>query len=177
MRRLLFIVPAAVFALLAALLGFGLTNDPSEVPTALTGLALPVFDLPPLDSATQGLATGDVEPGKVTVINVFASWCVPCRAEHPMLLRIADLDGVALYGIDYKDKPEDARAFLDELGDPFARIGADRDGRVGIDLGVYGVPETFFVGPDGKIRYKHIGPIMAEDLEKRILPLIAQLSE
>jgi len=166
-----------VFVLLAALLGFGLTNDPSEVPTALTGRALPDFDLPPLDAATKGLATSDVEPGKVTVINVFASWCVPCRAEHPMLQRIAELDGVALYGIDYKDKPEDARAFLDEFGDPFARIGADRDGRVGIDLGVYGVPETFFIGPDGKIRYKHIGPIMEEHLEKRILPLIARLGE
>jgi cytochrome c biogenesis protein CcmG/thiol:disulfide interchange protein DsbE len=176
MRRLIYVVPALVFAGLASFLAWGLTNDPSEVPTVLEGHSLPAFDLPALDDRTQGFASTDLKPDEVSVINVFASWCVPCRAEHPLLTEIAALDGVALYGIDYKDDPEAARAFLDEFGDPFQRIGADTDGRAGIDLGVYGVPETYFVGPDGLIRYKHIGPITPSDVKKRIRPLIERLS-
>ena len=174
-RRIIYIVPAAAFIIMALLLGWGLTNDPSEVPTALLDKPVPAFDLAALDSATQGLATSDLAAGEVSVINVWASWCVPCRAEHPRLEEIAAVEGVALYGIAYKDTPEAARGFLDELGDPFARIGADGDGRAGIELGVYGVPETFFVGPDGMIRYKHIGPIAPQDMETRILPLLEEL--
>lgn len=174
-RRLIFIAPVLVFVVLAGLLGWGLTSDPSEVPTALRDKPLPAFDLPPLDDGTRGLAKSDLQTGEISVINVWASWCVPCRAEHPLLEQIADMDGVSLYGIAYKDKPEDARAFLDELGDPFQRIGADADGRAGIDLGVYGVPETFFVGPDGAIRYKHIGPIAPSQMDKIIRPLVENL--
>lgn len=177
MRRLIFIAPAVVFVVLAVLLGWGLTNDPSEVPTALRDKAVPTFDLPPLDEGTEGLATTDLRSGEISVINVWASWCVPCRAEHPLLEQIADFDGVSLYGIAYKDKPEDAREFLDELGDPFQRIGADADGRVGIELGVYGVPETFFIGPDGAIRYKHIGPIAPGQMDKIIRPLVEKLRQ
>ncbi|MEE1544425.1 MAG: DsbE family thiol:disulfide interchange protein [Alphaproteobacteria bacterium] len=173
----IYIVPTAIFAVMAALLGWGLTSDPSKVPSALIGKPLPSFDLPALDGAAQSLATGDVAPEGVTVINVFASWCVPCRAEHPILTEIARWDGVKLYGIAYKNTPEDARAWLNELGDPYTRIGADLDGRVGIDLGVYGVPETFFVGADGNIHYKHIGPIMEQDVEERIRPLIIGLTQ
>ena len=174
-RRFIFIVPAAAFLILALLLGWGLTNDPTEVPTALRDKAVPTFDLAALDAATQSLATSDLAAGEISVINVWASWCVPCRAEHPRLEEIAAVEGVALYGIAYKDTQEAARAFLDELGDPFARIGADPDGRASIELGVYGVPETFFVGPDGMIRYKHIGPITPEHMETRILPLLERL--
>ena len=175
MRRLIFIAPAVVFVVLAVLLAWGLTNDPSEVPTALHDKPVPAFDLPPLDEGTEGLASADLRPGDISVVNVWASWCVPCRAEHPLLEQIAEMDGVSLYGIAYKDKPEDARAFLDELGDPFQRIGADADGRAGIELGVYGVPETFFVGPDGAIRYKHIGPIAPAQMDKIIRPLVEKL--
>ena len=175
LRRLIFIAPALVFVVLAGFLGWGLTSDPSEVPTALRDRPVPAFDLPPLDDETRGLATSDLRTGEISVINVWASWCVPCRAEHPLLEQIADMDGVSLYGIAYKDKPEDARAFLDELGDPFQRIGADADGRAGIELGVYGVPETFFVGPDGAIRYKHIGPIAPSQMDKIIRPLVEKL--
>lgn len=174
-RRFIYIVPAGLFIVLAMFLGWGLTNDPSEVPTALRDKAVPAFDLAALDSAAHGLATTDLQSGEISVINVWASWCVPCRAEHPRLEEIANVEGVSLYGIAYKDTPEAARGFLDELGDPFQRIGADLDGRVGIELGVYGVPETFFVGPDGMIRYKHIGPITPDHMENRILPLLDRL--
>jgi cytochrome c biogenesis protein CcmG/thiol:disulfide interchange protein DsbE len=143
---------------MAILLGWGLTSDPSEVPSALTGKPLPAFDLPALDGAAQSLAARDVAPEGVTVINVFASWCVPCRAEHPILTDIAGWDGVTLYGIAYKNAPEEARAWLDELG-------------------VYGVPETFFVSADGNIRYKHIGPIMEHHVEERIRPLVERLTQ
>ena len=177
MGRLITVVPAAVFALVAVLLGWALTSDPSEVPSALTDKPLPVFDLPPLDAGADGLATADVTGGGIGVLNVFASWCVPCQAEHPLLTEIAGWEGVTLYGINYKDAPADARAWLDEHGDPYARIGADRDGRAGIELGVYGVPETFFVGADGNIRYKQIGPITREALETRIRPLIEHLNQ
>lgn len=174
-RRLIFIAPAVIFVVLAGLLGFGLTNDPSEVPSALRDKPVPEFSLPALDDEARALATGDLQPGEISVINVWASWCVPCRAEHPLLEQIAGMEGVSLYGIAYKDKPEDARAFLDELGDPFLRIGADTDGRAGINLGVYGVPETFFIGPDGAIRYKHIGPIAPGQMDKIIRPLVEKL--
>ena len=177
LRRLLYIVPALSFILLAMLLAWGLTNDPSEVPTALLDQSVPTFELAALDSATQGLTTSDLRAGEISVINVWASWCVPCRAEHPRLEEIAQVEGVSLYGIAYKDTPEAARAFLDELGDPFQRIGADLDGRAGIELGVYGVPETFIVGPDGRIRYKHIGPISPRDMDAHILPLIEQIRQ
>jgi cytochrome c biogenesis protein CcmG, thiol:disulfide interchange protein DsbE len=177
MPRLIYIAPAAIFVVMAVLLGWGLTSDPSEVPSALTGKALPAFDLPALDGAAQSLASSDVAPAGVTVINVFASWCVPCRAEHAILTEVAGWEGVTLYGIAYKNTPEDARAWLDELGDPYERIGADLDGRIGIELGVYGVPETFFVSPDGNIRYKHIGPIMEHHVEERIRPLVEALTQ
>lgn len=174
-RPLAFAVPAVAFVAVAALLGFGLGNDPSEIPSVLIGEPLPAFALAAPDGQAQGFATADLAAGEISVVNVFASWCVPCRAEHPLLTAIAAEEGVALYGIAYKDEPADTRRFLDELGDPYRRIGADRDGRVAIDLGITGVPETFFVGPDGAIRYKHIGPILPDHMEKRIRPLIAHL--
>lgn len=174
-RALLFAIPVIAFAAVAALLGFGLGNDPSVVPSVLIGKPAPAFALPALDERTDGLSTADFAGGEISVVNIFASWCVPCRAEHPFVSEIAGMEGVALYGIAYKDAPADARRFLDELGDPYRRIGADPEGRAGIELGVYGVPETFFIGPDGIVRYKHIGPILPEHMERRIRPLIAGL--
>ncbi len=174
-KSVLFGIPAGVFAILALLLGFGLGNDPGEIPSVLMGKPLPAFTLPTLDAQASGLATDNLIAGQVSVINIFASWCLPCRVEHPLLAEIAKREGVALYGIAYKDEAEDTRRFLDELGNPFQRIGADTDGRTGIELGIYGVPETFFIGPDGIVRYKHIGPILPEHMNDRIWPLIEKL--
>ena len=175
-RHLAYLLPVALFLVMAGFFFRGLSLDPSEVPTALADKAMPLFDLPPVDSATRGLASSDLT-GAVSLVNVFASWCLPCRAEHPLLMELAKSGAVALYGINYKDKPADARAWLDELGDPYQRIGADRDGRVGIDLGVYGVPETFVIDRDGRIRYKHIGPISQRDLDKYLSDLIEGLRQ
>jgi cytochrome c biogenesis protein CcmG/thiol:disulfide interchange protein DsbE len=113
----------------------------------------------------------------VALVNVFASWCIPCRAEHPILMRLGKELGVTLYGISYKDKAEDSVRYLHELGNPYQALGDDADGRVGIDWGVYGVPETFIVDRDGRIRHKQVGPITPQDLQQVILPLIAQLSK
>ena len=174
-KRLLFIVPALVFIALAAMFAAGLRHDPSIVPSALIDKPAPPFALAPLLDDKPGFATVDLM-GKVTLVNVFASWCVPCRAEHPLLARLAQA-GVALYGIDYKDKPEDARRWLAGLGDPYERIGADQEGHVAIDWGVYGVPETFLVDRDGIIRHKQVGPLTAEAVDETILPLVRQLSQ
>ena len=176
LRRMLYLLPVIVFGVLCAFFLRGLSLDPSTVPTALTDKQVPVFDLPALDNETKGLASSDLV-GHVTLVNVFASWCLPCRVEHPLLMELARSGEYSLHGINYKDKPEDARAWLDELGDPFHRVGADEDGRVGIDLGVYGVPETFVIDKSGRIRYKHVGPITPRDLQKYLLPLIRKLSQ
>jgi len=178
--RLRAIVPAVLFAALAAVFGFylmeiGRGKDVSAVPSALIGKPAPAFALPPLDGRTDGFASTDLG-GKPALVNVFASWCLPCRAEHPLLLRLAK-DGVAVFGIDVKDKPEQVGAYLAELGNPYARIGADRDGRVVIDWGVYGYPETFVVDRGGVIRYRHVGPLMDYDLDHTIRPLLAQLAK
>ena len=143
----------------------------------LVGKAAPDFDLPPLagltanNAAVPGLKKADLL-GHVTLVNIFASWCGPCRQEHPLLAELAKDTRVRLVGINYKDKPENARRFLDDLGNPYAAVGVDANGRTGIDWGVYGVPETFVVGPDGIIRYKFIGPISEEGLAKVLKPEI-----
>jgi cytochrome c biogenesis protein CcmG/thiol:disulfide interchange protein DsbE len=176
MKRLLFILPVLVFVTVGIGLAVGLTRDPSVLPSALIDKEVPSFVLPPLEAHDKpGLQTMDLSGGnEVALVNVFASWCVPCRVEHPLLMRLAE-QGVPIYGINYKDRPEDARDWLAELGDPFRRIGMDRDGRVGIEWGVYGVPETFVVDRDGRIRHKHVGPLQARDLDQTILPLLAEL--
>lgn len=171
--RLLFLIPLALFALVGGFLAVGLTRDPGTLPSALLDRPAPQFELPPLAGRAQGLATADLQPGP-QLVNVFASWCVPCRIEHPLLMRLRQ-QGVTVQGINYKDKPEDAAAFLAEMGDPFARIGSDRDGRVGIEWGVYGVPETYVIDRQGRIAYRHVGPLQPRDLERTILPLLEKL--
>ena len=180
MRRLFYILPAAAFVLTAAAfawmlyLGQFMGRDPSILPSTLIDKPAPIFSLPTLRDDGPGLSSTDLV-GRVSVVNVFASWCVPCRAEHPLLMRLHEEGAAALYGINYKDAREDAIAWLDRLGDPYDRIGADRDGRVAIDWGVYGVPETFILDGEGRIRYKHVGPITPADYEDVILPIIEEL--
>ncbi|RMD87575.1 MAG: DsbE family thiol:disulfide interchange protein [Alphaproteobacteria bacterium] len=154
-------LPVAAFLLIVGAFSWYLVSgeDPRVIPSPLIDKPVPEFDLPPLEAGIPGLASRDLAEGKVVLVNVFASWCAPCRIEHPFLSALA-AEGVPIYGIAYKDAPEDTRAMLAELGNPYERIGVDRDGRVGIDLGVYGVPETYVVSGDGRIRHKHIGPIL-----------------
>lgn len=173
-RGALFALPALGFAGLAAAFGWGLTRDASVVPSALIDKPVPDFDLPPVKGRTQGLATRDLR-GEVSLVNVFASWCTACRYEHPIFMRLAAEKAVPIHGLNYKDAPDDAAAWLDALGDPYTRTGADRDGRVGIEWGVYGVPETFVISRDGRIAYKHVGPVDSRALRDTILPLIAEL--
>jgi len=174
--RLLLLVPAAGFIGLVAAFALGLRNDPSLVPSPLVGKPVPVFDLPPVTGRTLGLSSRDLE-GHVSLVNVFASWCISCREEHPLLMRLARSRMVPIQGLDYKDKPADASRWLAAMGDPYTRTGADTDGRVAIDWGVYGVPETFVVDRRGIIAYKQIGPITPSILDQRIGPLIARLRE
>lgn len=174
-KRLLFVLPALLFLGLVIAFYAGLGRDPSLVPSALIGKPTPNFALPALLDGKAGLATADLK-GRVTLVNFFASWCVPCRAEHPLLMRLMQ-NGVELNGIDYKDKPEDAQRWLGELGDPFKRIAADRGGGVAIDWGVYGVPETYVIDKAGMIRFKQVGPLTPDVVKKTILPLVRALSK
>ena len=170
----LFLSLAAVFAIYLYQLGVG-GKAVSDLPSALIDLPAPTFSLPPIEGDGPGFSSDRLRGG-VSLVNVWASWCPPCRQEHPRLMRLAR-EGVTLYGINYKDKPEAAKAFLAELGNPFRAIGADRTGRVAIDWGVYGYPETFVVDATGRVRYRHIGPIMEDDLTKKILPLVKALKK
>jgi cytochrome c biogenesis protein CcmG, thiol:disulfide interchange protein DsbE len=173
MRRLLYLIPVLVFGAVGIGLAVGLTRDPGTLPSALVDRLVPEFELPALEGV-EGLSDQDLK-GRVSLVNVFASWCVPCRVEHPVLMRLAE-QGVPIFGINYKDPPDQAKAWLAELGDPFEKIGADRNGRVGIEWGVYGVPETFVIDAEGRIRHRHVGPIQARDLEQTLLPILAELS-
>jgi cytochrome c biogenesis protein CcmG/thiol:disulfide interchange protein DsbE len=172
-RGWIFVLPAVVFALLAAGFYVGLGIDSNVLPSALIDQPAPDFALPPLHGEERGFASADLE-GHVSLVNFFASWCTPCRAEHPVLNALAQAKRVPIYGIDYKDEHDVALAWIGELGNPYKRIGAD-DGRVGIDWGVYGVPETFIVDRTGRIRYKHVGPLTEADIARTILPLVARL--
>ena len=173
--RLEFILPAALFLLIGAFLYVGLSLKPGEIPSALISEPVPEFSLPPLEGRERGLNSEDLVNGRVSLVNVFASWCGPCRIEHPLLMRLKRDGVVPIHGINYKDRPSAAAAWLEELGDPYTLIGADRSGRVAIEWGVYGVPETFVIDRSGRIAHKHIGPIMARDLEQTILPLLEEL--
>ncbi len=151
-----------------------LDRDPSKIPSALIGKSVPVFSLPPVKGRELGLSSADLN-GEVSLVNVFASWCVACREEHPLLMRLKADGAVPVHGLDYKDEPDNAARWLNSMGDPYTRTGADRDGRVAINWGVYGVPETFVITKDGRIAHKHIGPLTAKDLEETVVPLMHRL--
>jgi len=167
------LVPLIAFALMV-LFSWGLFWGGDDLPSALLGKPVPDFALPPVLGREEGLSTQDLI-GHVSLVNVFASWCVPCRAEHPLFMELSATGEVPLYGINYKDPPEQARAWLDELGDPYTRIGADINGRAGIEWGVYGVPETYVITSDGTIAYRHVGPITRAILEETLLPIVRDL--
>lgn len=173
--RVAFVVPLMVFVGLAIALGWGLTRgDPSIIPSALIGKPVPKFSLPPVQGRTLGLSSTDLQ-GEVSLVNVFASWCTACRAEHPVLMRLKEQGVLPIHGINYKDLPADAAHWLDTLGDPYTRTGADLDGRVSIDWGVYGVPETFVIDREGRIAFKQVGPVTPEIYRDKIAPLIEEL--
>lgn len=169
----LVIVPLIAFVLMG-LFGWGLLYGNQNLPSTLIDKPVPEFALPAVQGQTAGLATADLR-GQVSLVNFFASWCVPCRAEHPLFVEIAQRGEVPLYGINYKDKPDEAEAWLAELGNPYTRIGADLNGRVAIDWGVYGIPETFVIAPDGTIAFKVIGQITRPILEDQVMPLVRRL--
>jgi len=173
--RLGYAVPLFMFVLIGIGLAVGLTLNPHEIPSALIGKPVPQFALPPVQDGGQGLATADLKTGQPSVVNVFASWCVPCRVEHPLFSTLRKDSLAPIYGLNYKDKPEDVARWLDQLGNPFSRIGADRDGRVSIDWGVYGVPETFVVDGNGRIVCKHVGPLTEWDMDNKIRPILRDL--
>ncbi len=174
--RLVFLVPVLLFVGLAILLGVGLTMNPRDIPSPLIGKPVPEFSLPPVQGRTLGLSSADLKGG-VSLVNVWASWCTVCRYEHPLFMQLKAAGVVPIHGINYKDRPQDAAAWLAELGDPYTRTGADINGRVSIDWGVYGVPETFLVDQNGRIVYKKIGQLTQKDLDKDVLPMIGRLRQ
>ena len=173
-RNFTMLLPVSIFLGIAILLAIGLTMDPREVPSPLIDKPVPMFSLAPVQGRQLGLASNDLK-GEVSLVNVFASWCVACRQEHPLLLEVSRQNIVPIHGLNYKDEADDAAGWLDALGDPYTRTGADLNGRVGIDWGVYGVPETFVIDKNGNIAYKHIGPISQQDWETKIHPLVIEL--
>jgi cytochrome c biogenesis protein CcmG/thiol:disulfide interchange protein DsbE len=168
-------LPFAIFAALVALLGVGLTLNPREVPSPLVGKPAPYFELPQLHQPAKTFSQKDMI-GKVWLLNVWASWCVSCREEHPVLLDLAKSGLVPIFGLDYKDKREEGLPWLRRMGDPYQLSAFDADGRIGIDYGVYGVPETYLIDKRGVIRYKYIGPLTPEIVSKKLVPLVNELN-
>jgi len=178
-RRLGLALPLLFFAVLAGLFWYALHGgDPSRLPSALLGKPVPVFTLPPLEGLADdgkevpGFASTDLAQGERTMVNVFASWCLECQEEHPLLVALANEPGIRLFGIDYKDDAAAARRFLGRYGNPYSRVGADSSGRTAIDFGVYGVPETYVITPDGKIAFRQVGPLSEKIIKEKLLPLL-----
>jgi cytochrome c biogenesis protein CcmG, thiol:disulfide interchange protein DsbE len=169
-----YLIPLVLFLALAGFLAVGLNLNPREVPSPLIGKPVPVFSLPTLASPDKTLSPQDLR-GQVWILNVWASWCVACQQEHPLFVDFAKTSAVPLYGLNYKDKRENALRWLQRYGDPYRQSLSDAEGLVGIDLGVYGVPETFVIDREGVIRYKHIGPVTPEALDQVIRPLLVKL--
>ncbi|MCZ6860188.1 MAG: DsbE family thiol:disulfide interchange protein [Alphaproteobacteria bacterium] len=180
-KRLLFLLPVLLFLALAGVMAFYMLSgrDPGLLPSTLIDKPAPQFSLPAIagwNRSPPGLANKDL-PGKVTVVNFFASWCVPCRVEHPQITELSRDKEIQVFGINYKDKSGAASAWLTRYANPYARIGADLNGRVGIDFGVYGMPETFILDRTGRIRFKHVGPILPRHMKEKILPVIRELKK
>ena len=170
-----YLIPLGIFAILIGFLAMGLGLKPREIPSPLINKPAPAFSLPLLDDPQQKLSAQDLR-GKVWILNVWASWCVACRIEHPLLVEFSKTATVPLYGLNYKDKRDDAMRWLANFGNPYTRSLSDTEGLVGIDFGVYGVPETFIIDKEGVIRFKQIGPVTPEVLRDDILPLLKKLS-
>lgn len=176
MNRLILLAPLALFLVLGAYFAIGLTRDPSRIPSALIDKPLPEFDLPPIEGFEKGLSSDDLR-GEVALINVFASWCVSCIIEHPMLMEIAATEEVLIVGLDWKDPDGGGARWLEKNGNPYALVGDDALGRTAIDLGVTGAPETFIVDAAGRIRYKQIGPITPQVWRDTLKPLVEKLQK
>lgn len=170
-----YLIPLFLFLVLVVFLAIGLNRDPREVPSPLINKAAPAFNLPQLKEPAKSFSAIDMR-GKVWLLNVWASWCVTCRDEHPLLLNYAQQGVVPIYGLNYKDERSEALAWLNELGDPYVLSAADVDGRVGIDYGVYGAPETYLIDQSGTIRFKQIGPVTPDVWSKTIVPLVQELN-
>ncbi|MEW6707855.1 MAG: DsbE family thiol:disulfide interchange protein [Pseudomonadota bacterium] len=175
-KGLKFLLPLGVFIVLVGFLAAGLQRDPREVPSPLIGKPAPAFALPQLHDAARTLRRDDLR-GQVWMLNVWASWCGACRDEHPLLMAFAQRKLLPVYGLNYKDTRPEGQAWLARWGDPYDASLFDADGRVGIDFGVYGVPETFIIDQQGVVRFKHIGPLTPEVIEQRIVPLVKQLRQ
>jgi len=169
-----YFIPLGAFLVMAIFLGIGLKLDPREIPSPLIDKAAPDFTATTLLDESQTIGTQDLH-GQVWLLNVWASWCVACRQEHPLLNDLASQDLVTLVGLNYKDKREDAKQWLNELGNPYDVIAHDLKGDVGIDFGVYGVPESFLIDKKGQIRYKQIGPFNKQSIEEKLIPMVKQL--
>ena len=184
---LIFLVPLLIFGGLAIVFGIGLfSGDKSKVPSALIGRVAPAITLAPLEGLQRdgkplpAFGNADLAKGRATLVNVWASWCAPCRVEHPVLMGLAETDAVkqgkvALVGMNYKDEAENARRFLGALGNPFSAVGVDRAGRGAIEWGVYGVPETFVIDAAGRVRFRHVGPVTAEVWRDTLMPIVRSL--
>ncbi|HEY0365179.1 MAG TPA: DsbE family thiol:disulfide interchange protein [Pyrinomonadaceae bacterium] len=170
-----YLIPLVIFLALAVFLAIGLTRDPHELKSVLINKPAPAFSLPQLKAAGKTISNDDMR-GKVWLLNVWASWCVACRDEHPWLIKYAQSGVVPIYGLNYKDRREDAIAWLEEFGDPYAVSAVDFDGRVGIDYGVYGAPETYVIDQAGMIRHKHVGPVTPDVWSEKILPVVQELN-
>ena len=175
MKSLKFLIPLALFVVLLGFLGVGLNLNPREVPSPLIGKPAPGFTLARLDDPARTIAREELL-GKVWMLNVWASWCAPCREEHPLLVEFGKRKLVPIYGLNYKDTRVQANGFLNQLGNPYEASLFDADGRVGIDFGVYGVPETFIIDRQGVVRFKHVGALTPDVLRTRIEPLLRQLN-
>lgn len=169
-------IPLVLFIGLVAFLAIGLSRDPHEVPSPLINKNAPTFQLSQLHEPDKKFSDQDMR-GKVWLLNVWASWCVSCRDEHQLLLEISRTGAIPIYGLNWKDKREDAMAWLNELGNPYVLSASDLDGRIAIDYGVYGAPESYLIDKNGVIRFKHIGPLTPEVLKKTILPLAGELNK
>ena len=178
MKRLIVLIPftIAIAIVVFSLWGLRADRDPASIPSMLISKPAPQFDLLPVEGVSvPGISTSDLsDSGGPVLVNVFASWCVPCKAEHAVLTRFAEVNNVTLFGINYKDLPEDAGAWLERLGNPYDRIGSDFDGRVGIEWGISGVPETFIVNNEGTVTYRHVGPILNEKSQNQVLEALRE---
>lgn len=174
MLRARYLIPLVLFVVITAFLAVGLTKDPSRVPSPLIGKPVPDFDLPRLEADAGRIGPAEMR-GEVWLLNIWATWCAGCREEHHVLMEAASRDGVRILGLDYKDERGAALRWLEQRGNPYFASAFDPEGRVGIDLGVYGVPETYVIDAEGIIRHKTIGPVSMENLKREILPLVRRL--